>query len=89
MKDIRPTLGRGCRLMEKDGQPATIVIPEGLIHLNAVGFRIVQLCDGQRNLGEIVDNVRKSFSPDDHARIERETIEFLERLRERRAVDFT
>jgi pyrroloquinoline quinone biosynthesis protein D len=64
------------------------MVPEGILKLTGPGRAIVVLCDGQRTFSEIVAEIASSFPTADQARIAQETAAFLERLRDRRAVEF-
>ena len=82
-----PSLAQGCRLSLSEGQPASILIPEGMLKLSASGQKIVELCDGVRSIEEIIASLQEGYDPSAHAQIAKDTIRFLERLHERRAVN--
>ncbi len=64
------------------------MVPEGILKLTGPGKAIIALCDGRRTFSEIVAELMSLFPGGDEARIGRETAAFLERLRERRALEF-
>jgi len=84
----RPRLAKGCRLSEAEGQSATLMMPERAMRLNGPGLQIVQRCDGQHTVAEIVRDLLALYRDAEPAQIEREAATFLEQLHEKRAVDF-
>jgi hypothetical protein len=64
------------------------MIPEGILKLTGPGRAIIALCDGNRTFSGIVAELGSLFPGGDEARIRQETAAFLERLRDRRAVEF-
>ena len=63
-------------------------MPEGVIRLNGTGVAILSLCDGERNLREIVTELRLKYPSAKPEQIETEAMQFLDTLREKRVVDF-
>jgi pyrroloquinoline quinone biosynthesis protein D len=51
----RPRLVAGARLLYDDvrGEPV-LLVPEGLVRLNPTAAEVLELCDGERSLDEIV-----------------------------------
>lgn len=84
----RPRLARGCRLSEQEGQDSTLLMPEGAMRLNPPGIKILRQCDGQHTFAEIVHALEGDFSGSAAGRIAEDTAAFLERLQERRVVDY-
>ena len=84
----RPQLARGCRLSEQEGQDSTLLMPEGAMRLNPPGIKILRQCDGQHTFAEIVKALEGDFSGPAPGRIAEDTAAFLERLQERRVVDY-
>ncbi len=84
----RPQLAPGCRLSDSPGNESSLMVPEGILKLTGPGRAIVALCDGRRTFSEIVAELMSTFPGGDEARISQETAAFLERLRDRRAVEF-
>ena len=87
-KDAKPRLRPGCRLSDAPGQESTLLVPEGILKLTGSGRRIVELCDGDRTLSEIVAQLHIDFPDGDKAQIERDTEGYLLRLRDRNVVEF-
>ena len=41
-----------------------LLYPEGMVQLNATAGEILQLCDGTRSAGEIINHLERKFHPD-------------------------
>ena len=63
------------------------MIPEGALRLKGPGVGILELCDGQRTVGEIIDGLNRRFPSEDASRIGTEVSAFLVRLSERGAIE--
>ena len=74
--DKSPELAVGCRV----GVGNIILVPEGVIRLNAPGAEIIQLCDGKKTVRAIIQSLQSTQSKDLASQIEKETVEFLNRL---------
>jgi pyrroloquinoline quinone biosynthesis protein D len=86
--ESRPRLALGCRLNDPPGGEATLLMPERAMKLNGPGLEIVRRCDGQRTAAAIVQELVTLYPAAPPATIEREAMDFLTRLWEKRAVDF-
>ena len=84
----QPKLRPGCRLRESTGQGDMLLIPEGALRLAGTGRKIVERCDGQHSLEDIVRELKAEYPAVEPARIEAEVTTFLERLYQKRVVDF-
>jgi pyrroloquinoline quinone biosynthesis protein D len=52
----RPRLATGARLRyDEVREEHLLLVPEGAVRLNASGAEVLELCDGERSLEEIVD----------------------------------
>ena len=90
--DSVPRLAPGCRLSARGGsepQERMLLIPEGALRLGGPAYAILQLCDGERTVAGIVEELSRRYSSTDAARIETEVAEFLARLRDRRVIEWT
>lgn len=83
-----PTLKPGCRLSPATNPEPLLLIPEGALRLQGPGRRILELCNGQRSLGDVIADLCGEFPSADPAQIAWEVTRFLERLREKGAVEF-
>jgi coenzyme PQQ biosynthesis protein PqqD len=82
-KDRIPRLAPGCRFSTADGQEDLLLIPEGVLRLKGPARIILELCDGERAVGEIVQELRRRYPSEDPARIHTEAVAFLMRMRDR------
>jgi coenzyme PQQ biosynthesis protein PqqD len=78
-----PRLAAGCRLNAAGGVEDLLLIPEGALRLKGPARAIVELCDGQRTLAEIIMELQRAYPSAQPARIETEAAALLARLRDR------
>jgi coenzyme PQQ biosynthesis protein PqqD len=64
-----------------------LLLPESMLRLTGPGPRIVELCDGSRNLADVITTLQSEFNGADPEMVQREVIAFLVSLQERRALD--
>ncbi len=84
--DSKPKLVRGVRLQaDRVRGGFNLLAPEHVLRVNASSVAILNLCDGQRSLREIVDLLADEYKVD-RGRIEQETAALLENLMSRRIV---
>lgn len=80
----RPYLSRQARLdWDSVREQHILLAPEGVIVLNQTGANILGLCDGERTVAEIVDELRAKY---DHV-ADDEVRSFLSRLAAKRLVE--
>lgn len=65
-----------------------LLFPEGAIRLQGTGREILERCDGQRTVGEIIADMQARYGAGDPKQIEDEVLRFLEQLQQKRIVDF-
>jgi len=82
-KDHVLRLVPGCRLGTGEAREDMLLIPEGVMRLKGPAHTILELCDGKRALGEIIEELRHRYPLEDAARIETEAVAFIARLRDR------
>ena len=75
-----PKLKPGCRLSDSAQQGDVLLMPEGVLRLVGPGRKIVERCDGQHTLDEIVRDLKAEFPSVQPERIEAEVATFVERL---------
>ncbi len=80
-------LAPGCRLGTAEGQQDLLLIPEGALRLIGPARAIVELCDGARPFGEILQALKQRYPSADAERIEAELVELLTRLHNRGVVE--
>ncbi len=85
---MRPRLAAGCRLNDKSSTPRTLLMPERALRLSGPSLEIVTRCDGRRTVGEIVRELQVLYSKAEPARVERDILDYLALLHEKRALDF-
>ena len=76
-------LAPGCRLNAAGDSEDLLLIPEGALRLRGSARTIVELCNGERTLFEIVEELQRRYPLDDAVRIETEAVTLLARLRDR------
>jgi len=81
-------LAPGCRLNDPGGPEELLLVPEGALRLKGPGRAIVELCDGERSLGDIIEELKRRYPDEDGTRIEAEVVAFLTRLRDRGVLEF-
>ena len=83
-----PKLRTGCRLRESGGADDNVLlIPEGALRLAGTGRKIVERCDGQHTLDDIVRELKAEYPSAEPGRIESEVSTFLDRLYQKRVID--
>ena len=61
--DLPIQLSRTHRLQWEEAQQKNIILyPEGMVELNDSSAEILKLCDGTRNLAQIVNELEQKFS---------------------------
>jgi pyrroloquinoline quinone biosynthesis protein D len=83
----RPRLAAGCR-WAGEGENRMVVFPEGALRLQGTARAILERCDGNRTFEQIVQELETAYSASDSAKVRRDAIAFLERLQQKRLVDF-
>ena len=64
----RPKLSRRFRLQYEEAQSRWVLLyPEGMVQLNHSAAEILQRCDGERSLPEIVAELEQAFNAQDLA----------------------
>ena len=72
----RPRLADGARLQYDDVREEHLVlIPEGAVRLNETAAHVLELCDGERSLGEIAAALSERYAGADVADDVRELLE--------------
>jgi hypothetical protein len=60
-----PQLARGVRFSDAAGEETTLMVPEGILRLKGPGRRIVELCNGNRTIADIVEVLTAEYSAGD------------------------
>ena len=62
----RPRLVTGARLRyDEVREEHLLLIPEGVVRLNQTAAEVLELCDGERSLDEIVDTLSERYDGSD------------------------
>lgn len=83
-----PRLDIGCRVREVENGDSILLLPEGILRLKGTAAEILRLCNGERTVADILRAMQALYPSSDPPQIEQEIGSFLNRLLERRAVDF-
>jgi coenzyme PQQ biosynthesis protein PqqD len=83
-----PKLRRGCRLSPASAPESLLLIPEGALRLQGPGRRIIELCDGERSLGEVIRQLQSEYPSAESSQICQEVATFLRGLQEKGAIEF-
>ena len=81
-----PRLAPGCR-WSGDGENRMLLVPEGALRVRGTGESILQYCDGQHTFGQIVEKLQSQYQADAE-KIREDAATFLDRLQQKRVVDF-
>ena len=84
----RPRLAPGCRMNEKSQQPRVLLMPERALRLNGPSLEIVERCDGQHTVQQIIAELQKLYSKADPVKVEQDILGYLDLLQKERALDF-
>jgi pyrroloquinoline quinone biosynthesis protein D len=58
----RPRLATGARLQyDEVREEHVLLVPEGAVRLNPTAAAVLELCDGERSLDDIVDTLSASY----------------------------
>lgn len=82
-----PRFAAGCR-WGTQGEERVVLFPEGMIRVQGTGQKILELCDGQRTVVEIVSTLSSEFSGADPMKIRDDVGSFLKALQQKRIVDY-
>ncbi len=83
----QPRLAPGCR-WTGEGEDRMVVFPEGAIRLQGTALAVLERCDGTHTLEQIVQELVALYNLSDAVKIRQDAIAFLERLQQKRLVDF-
>lgn len=83
----QPRLAAGCRF-SGDGEPRTLLYPEGALRLQPTARAILERCDGLRTLADIVRELQVLYNGSEPAAIRHDVAEFLQTMQRKRVVDF-
>jgi pyrroloquinoline quinone biosynthesis protein D len=79
-----PAFARGVRLRREPDGTAFLLVPEGVVRLNATAAAALALVDGKRSVGEIVAELVRANFDAESGRISDDVCTLFERLKVRR-----
>lgn len=82
-----PRLATGCR-WSGEGKVRTLLFPEGALRLQDTGREILERCDGQHTVLQIVQELQGKFDQTDPEKIRSDVFTFIERLQQKGVVSF-
>jgi pyrroloquinoline quinone biosynthesis protein D len=83
----RPRLALGCRLGENNNQ-RVLLMPERALRLNGPSLEIVQRCDGNHTIQQIITELQQIYSQAEPKKVESDILGYLTLLNDQRALDF-
>jgi len=83
----RPRLAPGVRLGDNN-QQRVLLMPERALRLNGPSLEIVERCDGQHTVQQIISELQALYSKAEPAKIEQDILGYLALLQKERALDF-
>jgi pyrroloquinoline quinone biosynthesis protein D len=83
----QPRLATGVR-WNGTGEERTLLFPEGALQLQGTGREIVERCDGQNTMLEIVQELQAKFTNSDPEKVRGDVFVFIQRLHEKGVVSY-
>ena len=83
----RPRLAAGCRLGENNNQ-RVLLMPERALRLLGPSLEIVQRCDGNHTVQQIITELQQIYSQAEPQKVETDILGYLKLLQDQRALDF-
>jgi pyrroloquinoline quinone biosynthesis protein D len=83
----RPRLAAGVRLGQNNNQQV-LLMPERALRLNGPSLEIVQRCDGNHTVEQIVSELQQLYSKAEPQKVEADILGYLTLLNDQRALDF-
>jgi pyrroloquinoline quinone biosynthesis protein D len=84
----RPQLAAGCRLNDAKQQPRVLLMPEKALRLMGPSLEIVERCDGQHTVRQIITELEKIYDKAEPQKVETDILGYLSLLNDQRALDF-
>lgn len=82
-----PRLAAGCRLGENK-QQCVLLMPERALRLNGPSLAIVERCDGQHTVQQIINDLQRLYSKAEPKKVASDILGYLALLHDKRAIDF-
>jgi pyrroloquinoline quinone biosynthesis protein D len=84
----KPRLAPGCRLNDDGKEPRTLLMPERALRLQGPSLEIIQRCDGQHTVEQIVTELQKIYCKAAAEKVQQDILGYLQLLHDQRALDF-
>ncbi|HME12605.1 MAG TPA: pyrroloquinoline quinone biosynthesis peptide chaperone PqqD [Candidatus Acidoferrum sp.] len=84
----KPRLAPGCRLNEAGKEPRTLLMPERALRLQGPSLEIIERCDGQHTVQQIISDLQKIYSKAAPEKVAQDIQGYLKLLHDQRALDF-
>jgi pyrroloquinoline quinone biosynthesis protein D len=84
----KPRLAPGCRLNEPGKEPRTLLMPERALRLQGPSLEIIERCDGQHTVEQIISELQKIYSKAAPEKVAQDILGYLKLLHDQRALDF-
>jgi pyrroloquinoline quinone biosynthesis protein D len=82
----RPRLAAGCRMGENNNQ-RVLLMPERALRLQGPSLEIVERCNGQNTVQQIIKDLQEIYSKAEPRKVEEDILNYLALLQKERAVD--
>jgi pyrroloquinoline quinone biosynthesis protein D len=87
-EEVRPVLARGVRLQhDAQTRERVLLLPEGVIYLNATAQEIVTHCNGQSTAAAIISLLAEEYDVDRET-LRSDVLECLSDLHQRKVLEF-
>jgi pyrroloquinoline quinone biosynthesis protein D len=83
----KPRLATGCRLGENN-QQRVLLMPERALRLIGPSLEIIERCDGQHTVQQIVSELQQIYWKAQPQKVEQDILGYLELLQKERALNF-
>ena len=83
----KPRLAAGVRLGQNNNQQV-LLMPERALRLNGPSLEIVQRCDGNHSVQQIITELQSLYSKAEPTKVESDILGYLQLLKDQRALDF-
>jgi len=84
----KPRLAAGCRLNGDGKEPRTLLMPERALRLQGPSLEIIERCDGQHTVEQIITDLQKIYSKAAPEKVAQDILGYLKLLHNQRALDF-
>jgi pyrroloquinoline quinone biosynthesis protein D len=84
----RPRLAPGCRLNDANKQQQVLLMPERALRLNGPSLEIVERCNGNNTVQQIISELQQIYSKAEPKKVETDILGYLALLHDQRALDF-